>query len=234
MVVAEGGDREILIAVAVEIATAHIGDARKPLGRDMGHETAAAGVFQDDDRSDPLVAGKQLAEVGDEQIEVAVAVMVDRLDMTGSCELRRSTARCTRLSELAGSRRASGVPRRTRGRPSGRPHRDRPPRRSLSAAARGRPVARRSARVSRSLMEHPQAGWRSIQYGARATVHTEKGRSRIKGGHRRAKTEKNQMKLFFGLSAPSAFVLRRATESERGNRVERRAGRRLAPAGAPR
>ena len=84
MVVAEGGDREILIAVAVEIAAPHVGDARQPLGRDMWHETAAAGVFQDDDRSDPLVAGKQLAEVGDEQVEVAVAVMVDRLDMAGS------------------------------------------------------------------------------------------------------------------------------------------------------
>ena len=41
--------------------------------------------------------------------------------------------------------------------------RDRRPRRSQSAAARGRPVARRSARVSRSLMERPQAGSRSVR-----------------------------------------------------------------------
>ena len=81
LVVTERRDREILIAVAVEIAAADVGDAGEPLGGGVPHEAAAAGVLEDDHRSDPLVAGEELAEVGDEQVEVAVAVVVDRLDM---------------------------------------------------------------------------------------------------------------------------------------------------------
>ena len=41
-------------------------------------------VLEDDHRADAIVVGKQEAERGDEQVEVAVLVEVDRLDVGGA------------------------------------------------------------------------------------------------------------------------------------------------------
>ena len=87
MVVAEGGHREVEVAVAVEVAGPHVGDAGEALGRDAAREALFAVVLEDHDRADAEVAREELSEARHEQVEVAVAVEVGRLDMGGRADL---------------------------------------------------------------------------------------------------------------------------------------------------
>ena len=83
VVVAEGGHREVEVAVAVEVAGPHVGDPRYALGRDAAREALLAVVLEHHDRADAQIAREELAQARDEQVEVAVAVEVGRLHCAG-------------------------------------------------------------------------------------------------------------------------------------------------------
>ena len=87
VVVAEGGHREVEVAVAVEVAGPHVGDPRNALGRDAAREALLAVVLEHHDRADAQVARKELAEARDEQVEVAVAVEVGGLHVRGGADV---------------------------------------------------------------------------------------------------------------------------------------------------
>jgi hypothetical protein len=87
LVVPEPRHGQIEIAVTVEVARTHVGDASDMIRDHMGREALVAIVLQDDDRSDPVVAGREHSERGDDQIKIAVAVEIDRLDV-GRCRDR--------------------------------------------------------------------------------------------------------------------------------------------------
>jgi hypothetical protein len=86
IVVAEAGGRDIEIAIAIEIGSARIRDTRDAIGDVVRREPLAAIVLEDDDRADAIVVGKQKPQRRDEQVEVAVLVEINGLDMRWSSD----------------------------------------------------------------------------------------------------------------------------------------------------
>ena len=76
LVVAELRDRQIEVAVAVEIAGAHVRHARNLVDEHAVRERLSPVVLEDDHRADLRVVGEEHAEAGDGDVEVAVAIEV--------------------------------------------------------------------------------------------------------------------------------------------------------------
>ena len=79
VVVAEGGDRDVEVAVTVEIAGPRVGGPGDSLRHDVAREALVPVVLDDHDRADAQVAGEELSQARDQQVEVAVAVEIRRL-----------------------------------------------------------------------------------------------------------------------------------------------------------
>src|SRR5262245_31844025 len=88
IVITEAGDRDIEIAVAIEIRGAGIGDPRHAIGDVVRRELLAAVVLEHDDRTDPVVVGEEEAERSNEQIEIAGLVEIADFDVGGSGDTR--------------------------------------------------------------------------------------------------------------------------------------------------
>ena len=86
-VVAELGDGEVEFAVAVQVARLHVGDAVQVVEDHVGRETLPAVVLQPDDLPDRLVAGIDAAQDRHHEVEVAVAVEIDGLDVAGGGQI---------------------------------------------------------------------------------------------------------------------------------------------------
>jgi hypothetical protein len=84
IVIAEAGDCDIEIAIAVEIRGTGISDSRHAIGDVVGGELLPAVVLEHDHRADAVVVGEQEAKCRNEQIEIAVVVDIDDFDMGGS------------------------------------------------------------------------------------------------------------------------------------------------------
>ena len=82
-VVPETGDGEIRVAVAIEITGLHVGDPGDAVGDHMIDELFPTGIFENEDRPDAIVAWREHAKPGHDQIEVAIAVEVRRFDVRG-------------------------------------------------------------------------------------------------------------------------------------------------------
>ena len=81
LVIPEAGDREIEVAIAVQIARSHVGNPRDGLCDHVARKPLGTVVFKDDDRPDSAVVRKQRAETCDHQVQVAVAVEIHCLDV---------------------------------------------------------------------------------------------------------------------------------------------------------
>jgi hypothetical protein len=77
LVVPELSDRQIQIAVAVEVASAHVGHARNFVDQYAPGERLPPVVLQHDDGPDRCVVREQDAEACDREVEVTVRVEVD-------------------------------------------------------------------------------------------------------------------------------------------------------------
>ena len=101
IVVAETRDGDVDVAVAVEIAGLGVCDPGDPIGDDVRREMLMTVVLQDDHGSRAVVAGHQHAEGSDHQVEVAVAVDINRRDVG---------RRVNRGQNRLGERPARGLP----------------------------------------------------------------------------------------------------------------------------
>ena len=86
-VVAELRHRQIEIAVAVEVAGAHVGDARDPIDDDPPGKGLPPVVLEHHHRADPRVARKQDTETGYHDVEIAVTVEIDRIETCAGADL---------------------------------------------------------------------------------------------------------------------------------------------------
>ena len=97
----EGGDGEIVLAVAVEIGGLDVGDTR-PAVEPEGAELALAEPAEPDHGALAVIRRKELAEIGDEQILDAVAIDVGQRDVRGVRDARDDRQRAACLRRPAG------------------------------------------------------------------------------------------------------------------------------------
>ena len=98
LVVAKQGDRQVEVAVAVEIARPDVGNAGHLVGHHVRREALAAVVLEQDDGAYPRVVREQHAKAGNGHVEVAVKVEVHDLHVrraghVGNRPLRESAGR---------------------------------------------------------------------------------------------------------------------------------------------
>src|SRR5262249_25830065 len=79
---AEDGNDKVQLTVAVEVGGLHIGDAAHALEQgDRGVKTTRFLAAQPDDSAARLVGGREIAEVGDNEVLDAIAIQINHFDM---------------------------------------------------------------------------------------------------------------------------------------------------------
>src|SRR5690606_40202444 len=76
LVVAELREREVELAVAVQIGGTDIGHAGGMLKHSVRREVLSTVILEDEHGADPVVVGKHLAHAGNQEVDVAITVHV--------------------------------------------------------------------------------------------------------------------------------------------------------------